>query len=183
MGAAVEDVHHRHREDVRVVARGAVELGDVGVERHARVGRGGAGDRERDAEDRVGAEPRLVRRPVELAQRLVDRRLVGGARAGERLRDRVVDVADRRRHALAAPALAAVAKLGRLELAGRCAGRDRGAAERAAVEPDVDLDRRVAPRVEDLPCVDLFDRAHERRESRCRSGPARRPKGSDPFRL
>ena len=49
------------------VARVAVELGDVGVERHPGLGRGRAGGRQRDAEDRVGAEPRLVRRPVELA--------------------------------------------------------------------------------------------------------------------
>ena len=53
--AAVEDVHHRHRQQVRVRAAEVAEqrqLGGLG---------GGLGDRERDAEDRVGAEPGLVR--------------------------------------------------------------------------------------------------------------------------
>jgi hypothetical protein len=75
---AVEHVHHRHGHHVRVAAAG--ELGDVAIQRHARLRRrrfrGGQGD----AEDRVGAQPRLVLGPVELAQRLVERRLL--ARAG-----------------------------------------------------------------------------------------------------
>ena len=63
-------------------------------------------------------------------------------------------VLDRARDALAAPGLAAVAQLDRLVLAGRGAGGDRRAAERARLELDVDLDGRVAARVEDLAGVD-----------------------------
>ena len=54
---------------------------------------------------------------------------------GDRLRDLAVDVLDRLRDALAAPGVAAVAQLGRLELAGRRAGRHgraAGAPERSA---------------------------------------------------
>src|SRR5262249_61333773 len=52
--AAVEDVHLRHRQ---VAGVGAAE---VAVQRQADGGRGGVGDGERGAEDRVGAEFALV---------------------------------------------------------------------------------------------------------------------------
>ena len=75
MRAAVEDVHHRHRQQVRVGAA------DVAEERQAgRLG-GGLGDGERDAEDRVGAELGLVGRAVEVDHRLVDEALVVGVEA------------------------------------------------------------------------------------------------------
>ena len=110
---------------------------EVAVQRQALLGGGGARGGQRDAEDRVGAEARLVRRAVELDQRAVEARLVERVEADERLGDLAVDVADRLRDALAAPGVAAVAQLDRLELAGRRAGRDRGAARarRSAARP------------------------------------------------
>ena len=70
MRAAVEDVHHRHRQQVRV------RPAEVAVERQlGRLGRG-VGDRQRDAEDRVGAELGLVGRRVEVEHDPVDRALV-----------------------------------------------------------------------------------------------------------
>ena len=88
MRAAVEDVHHRHRQQV------GVRAADVAVERQAgRVG-GGARDRERDAEDRVGAELRLVGRAVELEHRLVDEPLVVGVEALDRRADRLDHAVD-----------------------------------------------------------------------------------------
>ena len=75
--------------------------------------------------------------------------------------DLVLDVADRLLNTLAqVAALVAVAQLDRFERAGGGAGRDRGAADRAVVQPDLDLDGRVAPRVEDLAGADVGDRAH-----------------------
>ena len=88
VGAAVDHVHHRHRQDVGLLAARPVELREVEVERHPGLGRRRPRDRQRDAENRVRPEPRLVRRPVELAQRLVDRDLVGRPGAGQRLGDR-----------------------------------------------------------------------------------------------
>ncbi len=58
--AAVEDVHHRHRQQVGVGAADVAEQRQVGG-----LG-GGPGDGERDAEDRVGAELGLVGGAVEL---------------------------------------------------------------------------------------------------------------------
>ena len=54
MRAAVDDVHHRHGQHVRV---GAAE---IAVERQAARFRRGLGRRQRHAEDGVGAEPALV---------------------------------------------------------------------------------------------------------------------------
>ena len=111
-------------------------------------------------EDGVGAEPGLVVGAVEVDQDAVDVALVERVEPDERVVDLAVDVADRVEHALAAEAVAAVAQLDRLELPRRRAGRDDGAAARPAVEDDLDLDRRVAARVEDLAADDVFDGAH-----------------------
>ena len=61
---------------------------------------------------------------------------------------------------LAAVAGPAVAKLDGLMLAGGRTGRDRGAGEGAVDQCDLDLDRRVAARIEDLPGADLLDDGH-----------------------
>ena len=63
MGAAVDDVHHRHRQHVGAGAA------DIAVERQVRFLRRRLGDREADAQDGVGAQAGLVRRAVELDQR------------------------------------------------------------------------------------------------------------------
>src|SRR5437870_273107 len=76
--------------------------------------------------------------------------LVGGVQPGDRLGDLAVAVADRGPHALTQVLRAAVAQLGRLELAGGGAGRHGRPPHRAGPQREFDLDRRVAPRVEDL---------------------------------
>ena len=151
--AAVEHVHHRDRQDPRRLAA------EVAPERLALLRRGGPCGRQRDAEDRVGAQAALVRRAVELDQRGVEAGLVERVAAGDRLRDLAVDVPDRLQHPLAEVGVAAVAQLGRLELAGRGAGRHRGAALRARAERELHLDGRVPARVEDLAGVDGLDLA------------------------
>ena len=152
--AAVEDVHHRHRQHVRRVAAEVAPQGEPLLRRR------GVRGRQRDAEDRVGPQPRLVGRAVELDQRAIEALLVGGVAAVDGLGDLAVDVAHRLGHALAAVRVGAVAQLGGLELAGRgAAGHDR-APGRARAQHELDLDRRIAATVEDLPGVDLVDLAH-----------------------
>ena len=148
VGAAVEHVHHRHRQQRRLAA--AVELGEVEVERLPRVHRRRLGRGQRDPEQGVGAEPALVVGAVELDHRLVERALLDRAGADQRLGDLAVDVGDRLADALAAPGLAAVAQLDRLELAGGGAGGNRGQPSGTGLQRHFDLDRRVTARVEDL---------------------------------
>ena len=155
MGAAVQDVHHRHRQ-----GRGR-DAADIAVERQAaRVG-GRLGDGEADAEDGIGAEPGLVVGAVERDHRRVDLGLVLGLHLDHRLGDLAVDRVDRLLDALAEPAaLVAVALLDRLVRAGRGARGHRGAADAAILEQHLDLDRRIAAAVEDLAAVDVDDRGH-----------------------
>ena len=141
MGAAVEHVHQRHREHARCVAA------EIAPQRHSLLRRLRVRRRERGAEDRVGSQTRLVGRTVQLDQNPVQRALVGGVRARQRPRDLAVDVGDRSLYPLAPPARAAIAQLGRLELARRRAGGHRRVAVRSRAKPDLDLHRRVAAAV------------------------------------
>ena len=128
MGAAVDDVHHRHRQHV---GEGAA---DITVERQVRFLRRRLGDRQADAQDGVGAKAGLVRRAVEIDQQRVDPFLLGGFVAGQRIEDLAVDGIDGLQHALAAvAALIAVAKLDCLVGAGGGARRNGGAAEGAGL--------------------------------------------------
>ena len=134
---------------------------DVAEERQTgRLG-GGVRDGERDAEDRVGAEVLLVGRAVERHHLGVDEPLLAGVEADEARVDLLDDGVDGLLDALAqVAALVAVATLGRLEGAGRGARRDGRAGERAVVETDLDLDRRVAARVQDLAGANLLNAGH-----------------------
>ena len=123
--AAVHDVHHRHRQLVRVAAA------DVLVQRQLERRRGGVGDGQRHAEDGVGAQLGLVGRAVELDEHAVDEALVGGVEADDLLGDDVVDVVDGGAHALAHVLAALVAQLHGLVLAGGRAGGHGGAAHHA----------------------------------------------------
>jgi hypothetical protein len=109
VGASVDDVHERHGQDIRL---GAAQ---PGVERGTGLGRRGLGGRQRAPENRVRAEPALVRRPVELEERLVDGGLLAGVDPAQRLGDLSVDVPDRDRDALPV----GIAQFDGLELAGR----------------------------------------------------------------
>ena len=164
VGSAIEHVHHRHRElhrRARVPGAGCrVEPAEVLVERHAGLGRCCLGRSHRGAQDRVCPQPALVGGAVQLDHGPVERPLVRRVRAPERVRDLAVDVRDGPAHRLAAVLIAAVAQLHRLVLASRGARRHSREATGAGVEHDLDLDRRVAPRVEHLPAVNAVDRRH-----------------------
>ena len=81
MRAAIDDVHHRHRQDPRL------RPADIAIERQAGRLRRRLGDRERDAEDGVGAEPFLVGRAVEIDHGLIDADLILGIHADHRVED------------------------------------------------------------------------------------------------
>ena len=156
MHATVDDVHHRDGQHVGVRAT------DVPVQRDLELGRRRLRDRERHPEERVGAQARLRVGRVEVDQRRVDTALVERVHVEEHVADLAVHVAHRRRHALAAEPGAPVAQLDRFVLAGRGTRRDDGAAPGAGDEQHLDLDRRVATRIEDLAPDDVLDLAHPR---------------------
>ena len=84
--AAVQHVHHRHGQHVGRLAA------EVAPQRRAGLGRRGLGRGERHAQDRVGAQPALVRGAVELdhggVQRRAGRSRRGRARARRSRRSR-----------------------------------------------------------------------------------------------
>ncbi len=153
--ATVDDVHHRHGQDVRL---GAAQ---VAIEREAGCVRRSLRHRKRHAEDRIGAEPRLVRRTVERLERVVDAALVLGIHAAQRVVDLALHRGHRAEHALAKVALlVAVAQFVGLVGAGRGARRHRRAALRPVLQDHVDLDGRIATAVEDFAADDVHDGGH-----------------------
>ena len=89
--------------------------------------------------------------PVELDELAIDRFLVERIGAREAVRDRFVDRAHGFQDALAAVALlVAIAQFPRFVLARAGAARNRGAAEGAALQVDIDFHRRVAARIKNF---------------------------------
>ena len=155
MRAAVEDVHQRHGQDVRVRAAQVLVQRQVG-------GRGGSvGNREGDAEDGVGAELALVGGAVKVDHGLVDAALVGRVETGQGRGDLVDDGVDGLLDALAeVAALVAVAQFNGLVFAGGGAGGNCCAADLAVGEQDFNFYGRVATGIEDFAGVDGIDKRH-----------------------
>ena len=152
MRAAVEDVHHRHRQGLGVYAAQVVVQGQV--QRGSSCLRAGQGH----AQDGVRAQAGLVRRAVELYEHLIYRGLVEDVQAQHGLGDLGVDVLDGLAHALAqVTALVAVAQLAGLVDAGGSAGGNSRAAHSAVVQGDLDLNGRVAAGVKYLARGDVND--------------------------
>lgn len=74
MGATVEDVLERNREDVGLL--GTSQVGDVSVERDTLLGSTGLGNSQADTQDGVGTQVVLVARAIELVEELVNLGLV-----------------------------------------------------------------------------------------------------------
>ena len=101
----------------------------------------------------------LFSRAVELAHRAIDADLVERVEPDDRFGEVFVDVPDRGLDAFAAVARGVVVtQLDRLVRAGRCAGRHTGDAAVAAEQRDLDLQRGIAARIENLPAPHRFDR-------------------------
>ncbi len=134
----------------------------VAPQRQPLLGGGGVGRGQRDGQDRVGSQARLVRRAVEADQRPVERCLGRGVLPVQRLGDLPVDVLDRLADALAAPAVPAVAQLGGLETRRWRRPREprRGPTPPSARSPRPRPSG--CPAVEDLAGVDVLDLAHRR---------------------
>ncbi len=152
MRAAVQDIHHRHRQDAGRVAA------EITEERNPAGRRGGVGGRERYAQERVCAQVLFVGSAIERDDLLIDLRLLERIEAGQRGSDHIDYAAHRFRDAFSAEALlVAIAQFPRLMLAGAGAARNGRAPHRAAFQMDIDFDGGIAARIQDLARVDFCD--------------------------
>ena len=152
--AAVDHVQHRDGQGRGTLAAEVAEERLRGV-RGSRLRR-----RERDSQDGVRTEPALVRGAVELDQAPVESILPGRLHSEHRVPDLPSRVRDRLRDALAAVGRSAVPQLDRLVHSRRRSRGNRRASHRTGFEHDVDLDRRVSTRVEDLSRAQVGDAGH-----------------------
>ena len=151
--AAVQDIHHRHRNRVRA---GAAE---IAVERQLKRPGRCASRRHRNCEDGIGSQPSLVGRAIERDHFGVERALVGGIHADERAGNLGVHVLDGFEHSLPLVALlVAVAQFNGLMLAGGRATGHNGPRAGAAIEKNFSFYSWIATRVEHLASADFSDR-------------------------
>ena len=130
--AAIDDVHHRHRQGA------GVDAADIAIERQPEIGGGGARGGEAHAENGVGAEPGLVGRAVELDQGAVERRLRLGIEAGQRVENLAIHRRDGAAHALAlgsAPCRRPAIRPPRARRSRRPTARRRGRWRRSRARP------------------------------------------------
>ena len=170
--AAVDDVAHRARQVVLGLAALAREAGGEELKQLlVRELGAGLGERKRRGGDRIAADDRLELGAVRLAQQLVDRAQILRVGADQRRAEQRVDIVHGGEHALAEVARRVlVADLdGLVRASGRARRRRaarnhlRDAGERRV---DVDLDGRVAARVEHLARVQLLDHRRQRELAR-----------------
>ena len=153
--AAIDDVHHRHRQDP------GRHPANILVERQVGAAGRGLGRRQADAQDGVGAQARLVGRAVQLDQQVVQPALVLGVEARQGVIDFAIDRLDGLQDALAQiAALVAVPLLNRLVGAGGGARGHGGPAHGAIFQHHIDLDRGIAAAVEDFAGGDVDDLGH-----------------------
>src|SRR5690606_6243058 len=97
--ATVDDVHHRHRH--AVLAGGAVQVGNVRVQRHALGLGSGLGGSQGYGEDGVGAQIGLVLGTVQFDHGAVQAFLIQGITTDQQFADGTIDVGNRLEYALA----------------------------------------------------------------------------------
>ena len=99
MCAAIQDVHHRYRQHVRIYTA------YVTVKRQAQTRRSSLGNSQRDAQDGVGAELTFVGCAVQGQEFHINGFLVGGIPAVKLFRDDIINCRNGFQHTLAAIAL------------------------------------------------------------------------------
>ncbi len=149
MRAAVEDVHHRRRQDACIYAT------QIAVERHAK--RLGSRTRtgHRNSQNGIRAQPALVFRPVERQHGRIDQSLIASVQPFELRSDDALHVLHSLQHTLAEIVLlVAITQFHRLVLARGGTAWDGRAPASAVLQDHVGFNRRVATAVQDLPCLD-----------------------------
>ncbi len=152
---AIDDIHHRHRQDMRI------RTAKISVDRQPACHCRGLGDRERYAKDGVGAEPLLGWRPVKITKDAIYAQLIFCFELLQRIEYLAIDRIDGLAHAL--PEITfriAVAQLVRLKRAGRRAGGNARAAHGTIFQYNVDLDGWIAATVKNFTPDYFQNRCH-----------------------
>ena len=145
MRAAVEDIHHRHWENLGVWST------EVFVKWLADLSCSGFGAGERNGQDRVGADFFLRRGAIHSDHRFVHGDLVSGIDADERRGEEFGDVENGFVDTLPEVfGLVAITKLDGFMLTGTRSAWDSSATNGSACELDVRLDGRIATGIKDL---------------------------------
>jgi len=153
--AAVDHVHHRHRQ------RHRARTTDIAIQRQTGFFSSSLGYSHRNSQDGVGAQTTLVVGAVQIDHGLVDESLVGSVEANDGFADFGVDVFNGFQNTLAQIAgFVAIAQFQGFTLASGCAGRYSGTAHDAGFEQHVGFDGRVATGVQNLAGDDFYDCAH-----------------------
>ncbi len=146
--AAVQNVHHRHRQGF------GVHAAQVTIQRHAKAGRRSFSCRQGNAQNSVCAQPPLVGGAVQLNQQLVQRSLVKSREPLQLRRNNLQHIVHRLAGAFAQVTLfVAVAQLHRLMHTGRRAGGYGRPANAAVLQQHLHLHSRVGPAIQNLACV------------------------------
>ena len=153
--ASVDDIHHGDRHHIGIGPTDISIQGDTQL-RGCRFGYG-----QRDAQDGVGTQFRLRGGAVEVDQLPVDTTLLEGIGPFECFCNHLVDVV----YSLLYPfttvtQFITVAQFEGLVCTGRSSRRNRGTASYTRIEHNIDFDCGVAPRVENLPSLNVCNFFH-----------------------
>ena len=156
MHAAVEDIHHRSGQQMRIRATHiAIQRQFAGLGRSARTSK-------RRTQHGIRTKISLIGSAIKIDHLGVDGTLVARIHPDKSFGNFLVHMSNGLLHAFAEiAARIAVAQLDSLECAGRSSRRNDRTRKRAIVESDFDFDRRITARVEDFPTVNVEDDAHE----------------------
>ena len=153
--AAVEDVHHGHRQLL------GVDAANVVVQGHAQILGSCLGAGQGGTKNGIGAQTLLVGGAVQVDQQLVDGYLIQHVGADQGLGDLGIHVLNSLQNALAlVAALVAVTQLASLINAGGSAGGHGGTAHGAVLQIHLYLNGGIAAAVQDLAADDINDLYH-----------------------
>ena len=152
VGATVDDVHHRNREDI------GVGTADVAIQRKAHILGGSFGNGQGNTQDGVGTQVALGRGTVQFDHGLINGALLQGRHADDCRSNLVVDVGNSLEDTLATVALGiAVTEFEGLVLTRRSTRRNSCYTDNTRLEDHFGLNRRIASGVEDFPTSNLYN--------------------------
>ena len=156
MRAAIDDVHHRRRQNAGIGST------HISVEGHSRALGSSFCKCHGDAQNRIRAEAGLVFRSIQIDHQHVDHALFGCVQTSQFVEDFTIHGVNGLQHALAEiTRLVPITLFMGLIRTRRSARRDCRAAERAIFQRHINFDGWVASAIQDFPGMDVDDLAHE----------------------